>query len=400
MTATDDLDPAPREHWLLDSAVTFLNHGSFGACPRVVLEHQTALRAELERQPVRFFLRALQPRLDAARTAVGGFVDADVEGFAFVRNASAGVNAVLRALDFAPGDEILVTDHGYGACTLAAEYVAKRAGARVVTARVAVDGITPEGVIDAIMASVSDRTRLALVDHITSPTGLVFPIAEIVRALDARGVDTLVDGAHAPGMVPLSVRSIGAAYYTANLHKWTCAPKGAGFLAVRSDRIDGIVPTSVSHGHGFPVEIAKRSRYHLEFDWTGTDDPTPWLCAPVAIDAVGALHRDGWPGLMRRNRALALWGRELLAEALGVGAPCPASMIGSLAALPLPDAQHGPPSSPLYTSPLQDALGAAGIEVPIVPWPAHPRRWVRFSAAHYTTRDELRRLAEVLPTLL
>lgn len=400
MTPTDDLAPAPRDHWLLDPAVAFLNHGSFGACPRVVLEHQAALRAELERQPVRFFLRSLQPRLDAARVAVAGFVDADVEGFAFVRNASAGVNAVLRSLALAPGDELLVTDHGYGACTLAAEYVAKRAGARVVTVKLPFDGITPEGVIDAILAAVSDRTRLALVDHITSPTGLVFPIDAIVAALDARGVDTLVDGAHAPGMVPLSVRAIGAAYYTANLHKWTCAPKGAGFLAVRGDRIDGIVPTSVSHGHGFSTALAKRSRYHLEFDWTGTDDPTPWLCAPVAIDAVGAMHPDGWRGWMGRNRALALWGRTLLAEALGVGAPCPASMIGSLAALPLPDAKHGPPSSPLYTSPLQDALGVAGIEVPIVPWPAHPRRLVRFSAAHYTTRDELRRLAEALPGLL
>lgn len=391
---------ASRDHWLLDPAVTFLNHGSFGACPRVVLDHQTELRAEIERQPVRFFLREFGPRLDAARERVADFVDADRNTLAFVRNASAGVNAVLRSLQFQPGDEILVTDHGYGACNLAAHYVARRTGARVVTVALPFPDITPITVLDAVLAATTPRTRLALIDHITSPTGLVLPIEAIVQALDDRGIDTLVDGAHAPGMVHLSLRNLSAAYYTANLHKWTCAPKGAAFLSVRADRMEGLHPLSISHGHGFPTSLAQRSRYHLEFDWTGTDDPTPWLCAPVAIDAIEAMHPRGWLGWMHRNRALALAGRKLLADALGLPLPCPETMIGSLAALPLPPAEYGPATSPLDPGPFQTRLLDHGIEIPIIPWPAHPHRLIRLSAAFYNTLEDMQHLARVLPTLL
>lgn len=400
-TRPADDRPAPRDIWALEPGV-FLNHGSFGACPRSVLDHQAALRAEMERQPVRFFIRGLQRRIDMARQAVAAFVDADPAGFGFVRNATEAVNGILRSLRFEPGDEVLVTDHGYGACTHAARYVIERAGGRLVTAALPFPGATADGVVAAIVEHVGPRTRLALVDHVTSPTALVLPIARIVEALAARGVDTLVDGAHGPGMVPLSVRGLGAAYYVANLHKWCCAPKGAGFLAVRPDRLGGLHPAIISHGHRFPLDRAGgRSRFHLEFDWVGTDDPTPWLCAPLSIERVGALHPDGWPGWMKRNRALALWGRDRLADALGVTAPCTDDLVGHMAALPLPDADHAPPDSPLYSSPLQVALGdAAQIEVPIVPWPRHPQRLIRFSVAPYTTAAELEALAEALPRLL
>lgn len=388
---------APREAWTLEPGV-FLNHGSFGACPRAVLERQAALRAEMERRPIGFFLGDLQERLDAAREAVAAFVDADPAGFAFVRNASEGISAVLRALRLAPGDQILLTDHGYGACAHAARYVAERAGGEVITARIPFEGLTADGAVDAIVRAVTPRTRLALIDHVTSPTALVLPIARVVAALAERGVETLVDGAHGPGMVPVSVREIGAAYYVANLHKWVCGPKGAGFLAARPDRLAGLHPAVISHGHGFPLaQAGGRSRFHLEFDWTGTDDPSPWLCAPLAIATVGGMHPQGWPGWMARNRRVALAGRRRLAAALGVELPCADDLIGSMAALPLPPAGHGPPDSPLYTSPLQAALRAkAGVEVPIVPWPAHPQRLVRFSVAPYTTPAEIDALVEAL----
>ncbi len=401
MRSPPGLDPAPRDVWALEPG-RFLNHGSFGACPRDVLALQAELRAEMEGQPVRYFVRRLMPRIDDARQAVAAFVDADPAGFAFVRNASEGVNAVLRSLRFEPGAEILVTDHGYGACTHAARYVIERAGGRLVTAALPFPGATPDGIVQAIVSAVTPRTRLALVDHITSPTALVLPIARIVAALAEKGVDTLVDGAHGPGMLPVSVREIDAAYYVANLHKWCCAPKGAGFLAVRADRRTGLHPAIISHGHRFPLEYAAgRSRFHLEFDWTGTADVSPWLCAPRAIAQVGALHPDGWPGWYARNRALALWGRDRLADALGVAAPCTDDLIGHMAALPLPPAKHGPPSSPLYTSPLQAVLETQHhVEVPIVPWPRHPQRLVRVSVAPYTTADELKALARALPPLL
>lgn len=396
-----DRAAAPRSEWMLAPGA-FLNHGSFGACPTAVLARQTALRDEMERHPVEFLLD--QPRrVDAAREAVAAFVGADPAGFAFVRNATEAVNGVLRSLRFEPGDEILVTDHGYAACTHAARFVAERCGAKVVTARLPFSGATADAVLDAILAATTPRTRLALIDHITSPTAMVLPVERIVPALAERGVDTLVDGAHAPGMLDLDLRRLGAAFYVANLHKWCCAPKGAGFIAVRRDRVEGQHPALISHGFGFPLARAGgRSRFHLEFDWTGTADPTPWLCAPAAIAHVGRLHPDGWAGWRARNRAVALAGRDRLAAMLGVAPPVDDALIGWMAALPLPDAppDEPPPDSPLYTGPLQVALRARGVEVPIVPWPDHPRRLVRFSVAPYTTPADIDALIAGLEALL
>lgn len=383
-----------RRHWLLDPEIVFLNHGSFGACPRAVLEAQSELRARLEREPVRFFVRELEPLLQQAREQVAAFVGARPEDLGFVRNATTGVNAVLRSLRLQPGDEILVTDHGYNACRNVAELVAGLWGARVVVAKIPFPLASEDQVISAVLAAVTKRTRLALLDHVTSPTGLVLPIARLVRALDERGVDTLVDGAHAPGMVDLDVSAIGAAWYTANFHKHTCAPKGAAMLWAREDKQDGLHPAVVSHGYNSP---RLRKRWLEEIDWQGTDDPTPWLCVPEAIRFVGSLVDGGWPQVRARNRALALEGQAILCEALGVPAPAPASMIGTLAAVPLWDGDDAPPSSALYADPLQTALfDEDRIEVPVPPWPAVPHRLVRISAHLYNEAHEYRALADAL----
>jgi len=237
-----------RDRWALEPGCIFLNHGSFGATPRAVLEAQAALRAELEAQPVRFLARELLDRLDGVRETLGPFVGAAPEGLAFVTNATTGVNAVLRSLELGPGDELLTTDHAYPACRDALHYVAGRTGARVVAAPVPFPLQDEAQVVEAVLARMTPATRLALIDHVTSPTALVLPVAALVEALQARGVDVLVDGAHGPGMVPVDLDALGAAYYTANAHKWICAPKGAAFLWVREDRRDGVVPPVVSLG--------------------------------------------------------------------------------------------------------------------------------------------------------
>ncbi|MEQ8456134.1 MAG: aminotransferase class V-fold PLP-dependent enzyme [Sandaracinaceae bacterium] len=382
-----------RQHWTLDPAITFLNHGSFGACPREVLDHQSELRARMEREPVHFFVHQLEPLWNAAREQAASFVGARPEDLAFVRNATAGVNAVLRSLRFAPGDQLLCTDHGYNACRNVLAFVAERWGAEVVVAKLPFPLSDPSEITRAIADAVTDRTRLALIDHVTSPTGLVLPIAEITEALSERGVRTLVDGAHAPGMLALDVEATGATWYTANFHKWTCAPKGAAMLWARPDAQEGLHPAVISHGYnsGRP-----RKRFLEEMDWTGTDDPTPALCVPKAIEVVGAIG-GGWDAIRERNRALVLHGRDILAEALDVAAPAPDAMIGSLAALPLPDGDGAPPSSALYADPLQIALFERHrVEVPIPPWPHPPRRLVRISAHLHNEASDYGRLAAAL----
>jgi isopenicillin-N epimerase len=380
-----------RRHWGLDPAVSFLNHGSFGACPTPVLEAQAGLRASLEAEPVRFMLREREPLLDQALAALGKFVGAEPADLAFVANATSGVNAVLRSLAFAPGDEILTTDHVYVGCWGALQYVAARTGARVVVAPVPFPVAGPGQVLDAVLAAAGPRVRLAVLDHVTSPTALVWPIAELVAALAARGIDTLVDGAHAPGMVPLDLAALGAAYYTGNCHKWLCAPKAAGFLHARPDRQEGLVPGTVSHGFGSPR--TDRSRFRLLFDWTGTGDTTAALSVPAALAFMGSLRPGGWPDVMATNHALALAARDRLCAALGVAGPAPDTMLGSMAAVILPG---GAPAAGAGPDSLQEALFQQGIEAPVFTWGDPPRRMVRVSAQLYNALDEYERLAAAL----
>lgn len=382
-----------REHWTLEPDVDFLNHGSFGACPRVVLEAQSEWRARLERNPVHFFVRELEAHLAEARARIAELVGSSPEDLVFVRNATEGANAVLRSLPLGPGDRILVTSQGYPAVTNAARYVTERAGGAVDIASFPFPLRDASQVVDAVIGALRPDTRLVILDHVTSPTGLVLPIEALVSEVQARGVDVLVDGAHAPVMLPLDLRGLGAAYYTGNLHKWACAPKGAAFLHVRSDRQEGIVPTTVSHGYR---STRARSRFLETFDWTGTADPSPWLCAPLAIDTLSSLG-GGFDAMRERNRRLALEARDLLAASLGVEAPAPDGMIGWLAALPPPDGPSDPPSSPLLSDALQLRLYETyEIEVPIVPWPEPPQRLVRVSAHLYNTRPQYQRLADAL----
>src|SRR5919199_5039851 len=268
-----------QRFWSLDPAITFLNHGSYGACPLPVLEAQQRSRSQLEREPLRFFMREYEELLDAARSQLAAFVGAEADELVFVPNATTGVNSVLRSLPFNPGDELLTTNQEYNACRNALDFVASRTGAKVVIATVPFPLESPNQVVEAVIERVSPKTRLALLDHVTSQTGLIFPIQQLVKKLAAQGVDTLVDGAHAPGMVPLNLHKIGATYYTGNCHKWLCAPKGAGFLYVRRSRQPAIRPLLFSWGYegDDPTFLARHEKQ-------GTRDPSAYLTVPDAIE--------------------------------------------------------------------------------------------------------------------
>lgn len=399
-TATTPLAPSEaRRHWTLDPDVSFLNHGSFGACPTPVLEEQQRWRERMERQPVRFFARDIEGLIDEARSPLAAFIGAEARDLAFVSNATAGVNAVLRSLDLRPGDELVTTNHEYNMCRCALEMVARRAGAKLVIAEIPFPISGPDDVIERVLSRVTKSTRLVVVDHVSSQTALLFPIERLVRALEERGVDTLVDAAHSPGLVAIDVERIGAAYYTGNLHKWLCAPKGAAFLHVRRDRQEGIHPTSISHGYDVPRD--DRPRLHLEFDWPGTTDVTPWLSVPKAIEFMGSLLPGGWETLRAANRAKALAGRRAVCERLGLDEPAPEEMIAGMASVPLPPATQPPEFIPGHMDPLQPLLlERHGIEIPVIPWPSPGSRVVRLSAQIYNEADEYERLGAALESLL
>lgn len=375
--------------WTLAPSITYLNHGSYGAIPLRVQQAQARLRDELESGPVHFMGRRLEPLLDAARARLAALLGARNDDLVFVPNATHGVNAVLRSLSFGPGDELLTTDHAYNACRNALDEVTARTGANVTVARLPWPLTSREGVVDAVVSAFTPRTRLLLLDHVTSPTAAVLPVEPLVREGRARGIFTLVDGAHAPGMVPLALTALDADAYTGNCHKWLCAPRGAAFLWVAPRHQASMRPLATSHGRNSPRK--DRSRFQLEFDWTGTSDPTAVLCVPAALDFLEGLLPGGLPALMARNAALARTGRDILARALGVEPPVADGMLGSMAALPLP-----PGDAPA----LHDALYDAGFEVPVIPFPAAPSRLVRISAQAYNHASEYEALAGALLKLL
>jgi len=378
-----------KEHWLLDPSIAFLNHGSFGATPRVVLAKQEEFRQRMEREPVLFLARELEPLLDDVRAEVAAFVGAAPEDLALLPNATAGVNAVLRSLDLDKHDELLVTNHEYMASRNALDYVASLAGAKVVTVDIPFPIASADVIVERVLAAVTPRTRLFLVDHISSQTALVFPVERLIAELQARGIDTLVDGAHAPGQLPLDLSALGAAYYAGNLHKWVCAPKGAAFLYVRRNRRYTIHPSAISHGYS--AMRRDRSRFHLEFDWTGTFDPSAWLAVPEALRFVGSLLPGGWPEVRSHNHALALRARDLLCDALQIETPAPDDLLGSMAAVPLPDGNA-------YTL-QRELFDAHAIEVPVIPWPEEPKRLLRVCAMLYNEVAEYGRLAEIISGL-
>jgi isopenicillin-N epimerase len=380
----DRWSAAARAEWALDPDFVSVNHGAYGATPRAVLAAQDAWRARMEAQPGRFMRAELPVALRAAAARLAAFLGAAADDVAFVANATEGCNAVLRSLAFAPGEEILVLDHGYGAVRNTVRHVAARAGARMTEAAIPYPRPTPEAVVAAVRAALSPRTRLTVIDHITSPTALVLPVAAMIAACRAAGVPVLIDGAHAPGQVALDVPALGADWYVGNCHKWLCAPKGAGFLWAAPGRQAGLHPAVISHGY--------ETGFTAEFDWTGTRDPTAFLAVPAALDFCDRL---GGPALMARNVALAAAAGAWLAAHLGTDTGTEGATAGTMATVRLNLA--GDPTQARVAA-LAERLLAAGTDAP--PHLVNGAVWLRLSAHAYNTMSDYRRLAAIVTGVL
>ncbi|MFV9505387.1 MAG: aminotransferase class V-fold PLP-dependent enzyme [Oscillochloridaceae bacterium umkhey_bin13] len=379
--------PNLTPHFLLRSGITFLNHGSFGACPAPVFATYQQWQRELEAQPVAFLGRQLPALLAEVRTTLGTYLGVAGDDLALVPNATHGVNSVARSLDLQPGDEVLGTDHEYGAVNRTWQFICARAGAIYRQATLPMPLEDSARVIEALWQQVTPRTRMIVVSHITSPTALILPVAAICARARAEGILTLVDGAHAPGQIALDLTDIGADFYTGNCHKWLCAPKGAAFLYARPALQDQLEPLIVSWG--WQPEQPGPSRFVDLFGWTGTADPAAYLSIPAAI-AFQAEH--DWPALRTACHDLLAEARQAVGDLAGQGQLCTdaPTWYAQMATIPLP------PCDPIRLK--QRLWDDYAIEVPVIDWNGRPH--VRISIQVYNGPADLEHLLIALRALL
>jgi isopenicillin-N epimerase len=411
------------EHFLVDRGRVFLNHGSFGGTPIVVMEAQEKLRRRVEADTVEWFVESAGPLMEAARRRIARLVDADDEGLMLIPNATAGVSNVVRNLQLRSGDELLTGTHEYNACSNALRWAAERECARGVDVRVVTTALpcpmqSDDEVVAAIVGGITARTRLLLLSHITSPSGLILPALRIVREGVARArelgnerFEVVVDGAHAPGYMELSVREFlraGAAYYTGNLHKWTCGPKGTAFLAVGEKQRGAFAPLIISHG--FNSAVPGRTRFRQMADFVGSVDYTGFMVMPMCLDVLGGFvpgdgGGDGLGGVRGlqndlRAQAVAILGDRL--GGLGGGRTIgPGHALGAMAAITLPGGSVPTVLDPLRPfDPIHYRLREKWkIQVPAY-WLAKTdgtrQRVLRLTAAVYNTVEQFEYLAEAL----
>jgi len=383
-TPPQPLLPNLRADFLIDPQLAFLNHGSFGAVPRAVFDEQTLWRQRIESDPIEILGRQAPHLIDNAKAKIGQFLGMNPKDFGLVTNATEGINCILRSLELSPGDELLTTNHVYNAVRQAMRFIARKTGAAYKEIDVPIPVNSPADIERAITRAISSRTKLLVIDHITSPTALIFPIQNILSTCADRGVDVLIDGAHGPGMLPLDIAALAPAYYSGNLHKWACAPKGCAFLWVRPDKQSAVHPLVVSHF--LDQGIAK------EFGWQGTRDISAWLAIPRAVQYMSNI---GWPAVMTHNHAMAAWANQFLCTKWNVQSisPLDGSMLGSMATVPLP-----PPLDHLSN---EDVLNLQQklhdhhrVEVPIMTWAG--QNYVRPCCQIYNVADDIHRLADAI----
>ena len=375
---------AARREFLLESGTAFLNHGSFGAAPRSVLEAAESWRRRMEANPDLFLREILPGALRAGAAQVAQFIRAKPDDVVFVDNATAGMNAVLRALQFDANDEILATTHTYGAVRQAMRYVCDRTGARPVEADISLPVTGESSLVAALSACFTSRTRLVVLDHISSPTGLIFPVAELAALARARGAQVLIDGAHGPGQLELDVPALGADWYVGNCHKWLFAPRSCAFLWCRDDSKRDLHPLAISHHYG--------EGFTAEFDWTGTRDFSAWL---AVVDGLRFFDRLGAARVRAYNHDLVVTAASRIAAAWQTPLDAPAAMHGSMIALRLPPRlqAYGPPTRETARRLQSAILAEHRVAVAIIA--LGDALWMRISGQIYNTLEDYEKLLSI-----
>lgn len=379
-----------KQYFLLDPAIHFLNHGSFGACPRPVFEAYQAWQRRLERQPVLFLGREHDSLLKESRVRLGDFLNAAADDLVYIPNATHGVNIVARSLPLQPGDEVLTSDHEYGACDLTWEFLCAKSGAKYIHQPIRLPVQTEEEILSQFWAGVTKRTRVIYLSHITSPTALRLPIEPICALAREAGILTVIDAAHSPGQIPLDLQSLGADVVFGNLHKWMMSPKGAAFLYARREIQPILEPLVVSWGFGENAQFSSGSRFIDFFQWTGTRDPSAALAVP---DAIQFMKEHDWENVRRECHALLIQAVERICSLVKMPPlyPLDGSCFSQMAIAPLPrEADLAILKARLYDE--------CKVEVPLIQW--QDRKFVRISIQGYNAPEDVDALVNGLERFL
>jgi len=387
------------DYWLLDRNIVFLNHGSFGSCPVPVLQEQEKFKQKLESEPLRFFLREFEEELLNSRNSLADFVGCKGEDLVFVQNATAGVNTVLKSLDLDSESEILFTDQIYPACRNTILFLNHTKGVGFKEVNISLPVSSPQDIIDSVLNAISEKTSIALIDHISSLPGMVFPVKKITEELHKRNISVLIDGAHAPGMLPLNITDINPDFYTGNCHKWLCTPKGSAFLYVNKsfqNNIHPLVTSRIDYSDG-----KYKSDFQLEFSWQGTYDPSAVLSIPFALEFLNKLFPGGINGLMKRNKELVFKSAFMICDEFKIEMPYPYNMTGSIYGFPFFSDVNFTPYRVNLRSPVQETLfNDFNIEVIVSYWKKPPERLLRISAQAYNSFEQYEYLLSSLKKIL
>ncbi len=386
-----NMNPLPKPsalatHWSMNPNIVYLNHGSFGGTPTYVTNSQRALQTEMEYEAIEYFIDKLPTYLNTSKLALANFVGTDANNIVYTQNTTTGINCILSSMPSQVGDEWLTTNQSYGACVHALKQYAYQKGCTVVTAQIPYPVQNDVEIVAAFEAAITPKTKVALVDYITSATALILPIKKIITLLQSKGIKVVVDAAHAPGMVNFSIDELQPNYFVANCHKWICSPKGSAFMYVAPQHQDDVKPLVISHYNDTAEGTA--AHWSNQFMWDGTHDYSTYITVKTALEYMPTLIEGGWAAIKNHNHNLVLTAAHTIANALQVQLPTTDAMVGSIVNIPMPNGKKPKHSFHSNTELKNILFEKYKIEVPIFMYPHAPQQWLRLSAQLYNSMEQ------------